>query len=118
MTNPSHTFKDQFKDFEYPFHYSARIVEKFVEKYARATIFCAKKLGISPREFKWSLIVLFAKSNNRWNSVRDAIKYVEKNNMYNYLSKYDADMLAKYLTFVRYICEDSLLEVGFSNGRY
>lgn len=113
-----HNSKRPISDSTYPLEYSQRIVEQFVEKYSRATTFLARKLGISPREFKYSLINLFRFQNNRWNSVRDVIKYVDRHDLYDYLSKYSYEQTVNYLTYIKYIVEDRLISEEFSRGRY
>jgi hypothetical protein len=102
----------------YSYGYSAKIIEEFVEKYARATIFVARKLGFTPREFKHSLIVLFQFRNGKWNSVRDTLKYIDKHRLYGEIQGYEYTIFLKYLTSVRSLVEDILLERGFSAGKY
>ena len=93
----------------YPYLYSERVVEAFVEKYARATIFFAKKLGMSPKHLKMLLTKQFRTANARWNVTRDVIKWIHTSNAYNYLKGLDQGGFIFYLTAVKYMAEDEVI---------
>lgn len=101
----------------YAFRYSADVVESFIEKYSRATIFISKKLGITPKEFKYSLINLFMKRNAKWNMTREVIKRVHNQNLYPVLSPLSRDEFLKYLTVVRVIIDDEFMEGRISQDK-
>lgn len=118
MTHSFHTSRSLPQTTSYPLEYSRDIVESFVQKYARATIYIAKRCGMSPRDFKWSLIKLFRFNNGRWNSVRDTVKYVQRWQLWEEAGRYDFTAFQKYLTCVKTLAEDNLMDNGFSDGKY
>lgn len=102
--------QDIWKNTPYPFANARLAVDNFVQKYARATNFCAKKLGLAPMDFRKALIWIFRYQNDRWNRTRDAIKNIEYRNLYEEYSTYDKQ------TFVYYMSVSDFLENGsFSN---
>lgn len=93
----------------YEFRYSARIVEEFVEKYSRATIFVAKILGVDCRALKYGLINTFQRNNALWNILRDSIKRIDQHNMYADIGRLDDKNRKKYLTYVKFMVTDDWL---------
>lgn len=98
------------KSKRYPFLYSVRIVEDFIIKYSRATCFIAKKLDMDPRDLKLELTKLFMYKNRCWNVWRETIKYIDIHNMYGYLQVYDRSNFIKYLTCIRSLETDFLID--------
>lgn len=90
----------------YPREYSTTIVWNFVRNYARATKFFAQMCRMSSHDFVELLIGFFMYENNRWNVMRDLIKWVEKTDAYGYLSSLDHQDALKYLTVVKTQAED------------
>lgn len=103
---------------KYPYFYSASIVDSFIDSYSRATYFLAKKLGYDPKDFRMTLIKLFMSGSPRWNITREVIKKVENWNMYNELMTYDRSGVLKYLTSVRTMVEDELIDKEILHKRY
>lgn len=93
----------------YDFRYAARIVEAFVEKYARATIFVAAILNVDPKILKYALINTFQRNNSLWNILRESIKRIETHNMYPEIRQLDDDERRAYLTYVKFIVTDDWL---------
>lgn len=93
----------------YPYHYSASIIDAFLDHYSRATIFVAKKLHMDPREYRTHLIMLFMKQNTKWNVVRDLLKFVQNVRMWEHPRGWTDEHVIKYLTSVKYDCEDAIL---------
>jgi hypothetical protein len=94
----------------YNYRLATASVEAFVEKYARVTIFMAKKLEFPVWKFKENLKTLFMYYNVRWNVVRETMKYLEKQNLVPYLSQYTKDEFLEYLTTVKSLVVDDLLK--------
>jgi hypothetical protein len=91
---------------QYSLEYSEGIVEKFVENYARATNCFARFCGMTGLELKYNLVKCFMFNNNRWNVLRDLIKWVEKSKHYEKLSKMSVEDGRVYLTAVKYTVQD------------
>jgi len=90
----------------YAYQYSASVVDSFIEKYARATRFFGKIYGLDGRETRKALIKCFQFKNNRWNIVREQIKWVEKTDAYAFLASIGNAGAREYLTAVKYQAED------------
>lgn len=103
---------NRFNNVRYPYLYAESVVDAFIEKYARVTIFVAKKSGYTVREFRYRLIKLFMDNNVRWNTLREVLKYVDKHQLYDeiaFLSKRD---FQKYLTAIKALSHDSFMDNG------
>lgn len=94
----------------YSYRSACSAVEPFVEKYARATCFVAKKTGLTPKDLKYTLIKAFMYKNTSWNIARDVIKRVELHDLYDSLSPLSVRESQKYLTVVKVMLEDEWLD--------
>lgn len=94
----------------YPYDYSYRVVQAFLDSYGRAAIFIGKKLGMSPAEMRDSLVICFAHRPARWNALRDTIKVVEKQDLYAAMRRMTKAECIDYLTAVRSLVDDDMLD--------
>ncbi len=101
----------------YPYLFAYGVVDRFVEKYARATIFIAKKMELPPKELKMRLIVAFMERNIQWQRARELIKRVENESMYEYLDPLTPAEARKYLTYVGQIVTDDQVIAKFVKKR-
>ena len=106
------TFSNHISPVRYPYFYSESVVNKFIDKHSRVTVFIAKKLHKDPRDFRYTLIKLFMDRNGAWNSTRDTIKYIEKHDLYAMIDSLSYENVKKYLTGVKYLVQDSLIDSG------
>jgi len=90
--------------------YAEKIIQQFIDSYARVLIFVAKKLRIDPKTFRDILINAFIYRNASWNCLRDALKYIDKHDLYKELSSYHGEVFKNYLTDVKYIVTDTLID--------
>lgn len=102
----SPTTNSYWKNVPYPIKTAECAVDPFLEKYARAANYFAKKLGMDPKYLRKCLINCFRYQNARWQRVRDAIKSLEIQNRYEEYKKVD------YETFVYYMSVNDFLEHG------
>jgi len=96
----------------YSFDFSADVVDNFICKYWRATATVGTSLGLSTSDMRRSLINAFMRNQPRWKCLRDTIKRCtepEQLALLRCLSKTEA---IKYLTSVRSIAEDYLIDHG------
>lgn len=94
----------------YSFRFAESVVDSFIEKYARATIFVCKKCNIKGNAFRYGLIKAFMYNQTRWKVLREMIKYVEKHDLVREWANLPVDQFPYYLTFVRTTCEDYLID--------
>lgn len=94
----------------YPREYSASVVDKFLDNYARVHIFVARMIGKDPKEFREALIRAFMYRNARWNVTRDVLKYVHNQDLYAVLKALSLPDRTIYLTAVKTLCEDFLID--------
>lgn len=93
----------------YPYQYAESVVDAFVDKYARATNFLAKVSGVSALAYREHLIKLFMVNNQKWNVIRDLIKWVAAPTRFNRLRAMEVEDCQTYLTYVRYECEELVI---------
>jgi hypothetical protein len=86
--------------------YAARVVDSFLDSYARGAIFFGKTWGLTPRNLRKYLIHLFVVRNNKWNIIRDLIKWIQKPDNLSYLSRMSIEDRQYYLTKVKYEVTD------------
>lgn len=94
----------------YPYFYAESVVYKFIDKYSRVVHFIAKKIGMEPSEFTMLMIKLFMYQNGAWNSIRDTLKYVDKHRLIDEIAHYSRIDTLNYLTKIKYIVQDSLID--------
>ena len=94
----------------YSYRFAANVVESFVDKYGRATIFVGRKLCMEPRAFKMGLIKMFMNHNMHFQIFREVIKRVEKYNMYSDFSHLSRSDFILYLTSVKVWVEDDYMD--------
>lgn len=94
----------------YPYHYSEQVIAEFENKYARVMLFISKKLGFTPKYFRLMLINAFMNHNGHWNVVRETLKYVDRHDLYGLIATMTKEEAVKYLTSVRTIVEDWLID--------
>ena len=94
----------------YPYLFAESVVDNFLDKYSRVVIFVARKLEMPPKHLRYLLIKTFMLHPAKWNAVRDTLKTVEQQQLYGVLCTLDAENVANYLTCVKTMCEDSLID--------
>lgn len=94
----------------YSLEYAHEVIDQFVDKLGRATAFFANKLGYDAIDFRRLLVNLFRYRNARWNVVRDCIKYFDKYDLYDDVRQYDAENFRIWLTSVKTLVEDDLID--------
>jgi hypothetical protein len=94
----------------YPYLYAESVVDSFIDSWGRVTIFVAKKSGMTPSAFRNLLVKTFMYRNGRWNVTRDLLKYIDRHNLYNEMAFYDRSDFQKYLTCVKSLVEDDLID--------
>lgn len=97
----------------YPYLYSADVVDAFLGNYGRAAIFIAKKCHMGPADFRQLLIKRFMYNNRRWHVLKDALKAVHRNNLYDVIAPMTRGETIKYLTAVCTLIEDDFIENGW-----
>lgn len=94
----------------YPYLYSEGVIDEFLKNYSRVVLFVSKKCHMSAKEFRFNMIKCFMYRNSRWNVLRETLKYIEKHQLYSDMAFYHGPDFEKYLTAVRSLVEDSLID--------
>ena len=107
MKNPKETYHWRFAN---------ECVRAFMRKYARVSLFICAKLDIDIRDYREALINIFMYNNPRWNMAREAIKWIDKADMYEYFQPMAAEHFRKYLKTVKSLQIDDYLD-GKNSGK-
>lgn len=99
----------------YPYDFAESVISDFENKYARVMVFLARKLGLSPKEFRFRLIKCFMYNNRKWNVLREVMKNIHDQNIYDDLDTYSGKALVKYIQALRTFAEDRLIDKGLLN---
>ena len=94
----------------YSYRYAVLVVDRFIDSYSRVINFVAKKLWMDPKELRDMLVNQFMHKNARWNVTRDMFKKIDRQDLYDELSVYDKETFVKYLTCVKSLSEDWLID--------
>lgn len=94
----------------YSFSYSESVVDSFLDHYARAANFICSKLRINPLVFRIRLIKLFMDNQPRWRVTRDALKIIEREDLYCDMRQLTREECLVYLTSIKTLAEDWLID--------
>jgi hypothetical protein len=94
----------------YSYRFASKVVTDFEEKYARVVLFVGEKLQMLPEEFRNYLVNQFQHNNRRWNVTREALKLIDKHDQYEMLGKLTPSEFVQYVTCVKSLAVDWLLD--------
>lgn len=94
----------------YDFRFSVSVVDAFLENYGRVHIFVSKKLHRDPMVMRNLFINAFMYRNARWQVLRETLKRVHNQNLYDQIADLTAEETRKYLTCISSLVEDDLIE--------
>lgn len=84
----------------YAYWWSARVINDFIDSYGRATYFVAKVLGLDCDEWRETLIQTLMRGGYLWERLREGIKCIERQDMYDEIMALPVGKRKEYLTFV------------------
>lgn len=94
---------------KYSYDFGQNVVERFTEKYARATYFLADMLEISHEDLCFYLIKLVRSDNQvQWEAMKRVIKACQRESFHDFKRVPVADR-RKYLTIVKWNAQDEAI---------
>jgi len=100
----------------YSYDYSSDVVEHFIESYSRVTIFMAKQWEMAPKTLRNHMIEIFRTDQPRWRGLRDTLKAIHNQNLYDDIRQLDRKQSILYYTAVRLDVEDETIpEKNYQN---
>lgn len=94
----------------YSYRFAVSAVDAFLQRYSRVCIFVSKKLHIDAMDLRENLINAFMYRNRRWILLRNTLKLIHNQDMYDELAPLTYPDFVKYLTSVKSMAEDEWLD--------
>lgn len=84
--------------YKYPYIWSAGVIDRFIDSYSRVVHFAAKKLWIDDRDFRSKLITTLMLAPKQWRLIRETLKRIQNNNLFDELAQFSRKEFLYYLT--------------------